>query len=349
VEWLDDNGATVSMSDYECRDAYLDQAGINRAPRISSHWEFILSPLVAYGSETEGPLRFRQIEYYRMPSMTYLAVHDLDRVDHATHLRLAHGSAPSHGNEPPFAEGFPADFEQRYCYDRFFARQRRPGFTRTRFMSCGHSFTMLVETGAPEALCNERGYLGQFRHQYFLLFLIAHFHKAALLMLSDRLVAAIKRLDPNMPVGMAEFRRRTHALHATFMRFTHRYWFTEVSDQPQARDLFALHRKHLGTEAMYADVREEIFDMVTYLDSDLLRRQSGSMHRLTVVTILGLIGTTGTGFLGMNLIAEADASLGDKLLYFGATTMVVVSLTALTIAFSKRFTVLFDRMSRDIK
>ena len=34
----------------------------------------------------------------------------------------------------------------------------------------------------------ERRLLAQFRHQYFLLFLIAHFHKAALLMLSDRLV-----------------------------------------------------------------------------------------------------------------------------------------------------------------
>ena len=31
----------------------------------------------------------------------------------------------------------------------------------------------------------ENGLLGQFRHQFFLLALIPHFHKAALLMLSD--------------------------------------------------------------------------------------------------------------------------------------------------------------------
>ena len=53
--------------------------------------------------------------------------------------------------------------------------------------------------------------------------------------------------------------------------------------------------------------------MVQYLDSDVLRRQSGTIHRLTAVTIVGLIGTIATGFLGMNLIAEADAPLHVKL------------------------------------
>ena len=39
--------------------------------------------------------------------------------------------------------------------------------------------------------------------------------------------------------------------------------------------------------------------------ADSLRRQANTVVRLTVVTILGLIGTITTGFLGMNLLAEA--------------------------------------------
>ena len=97
------------------------------------------------------------------------------------------------------------------------------------------------------------------------------------------------------------------------MRFTQRYWFTEISDQAQTRDLFRLQRMHLGNEDLYKELRNEIFDMVQYLDSDVLRRQSGTIHRLTAVTIAGLIGTIATGFLGMNLIAEADAPMPIKL------------------------------------
>ena len=38
--------------------------------------------------------------------------------------------------------------------------------------------------------------------------------------------------------------------------------------------------------------------------------------RLTVVTVFGLIGTITTGFLGMNLIAAADAPLTARAAFF---------------------------------
>jgi Mg2+ and Co2+ transporter CorA len=192
---------------------------------------------------------------------------------------------------------------------------------------------------------NERGLLGQFRHQYFLLFLISHFHKAALLMLSDRLVAAIKLLEVRSALSSASFRRETYRLQEAFMRFTQRYWFTEVSDQAQTRDLFRMQRAHLGNDDLYKELRNEIFDMVQYLDSDVLRRQSGTFHRLTAVTIIGLIGTTATGFLGMNLIDETGAPLLVKLGYFCIVAAAVTSLTIGVVVFSRSLTALLDRMS----
>ena len=41
--------------------------------------------------------------------------------------------------------------------------------------------------------------------------------------------------------------------------------------------------------------------------------QGEAVLRLTVVTIFGLIGTIVTGFLGMNLLAEADQPLAVKI------------------------------------
>ncbi len=86
----------------------------------------------------------------------------------------------------------------------------------------------------------ETGVLAQFRHQHFLLFLIAHFQKAALLMFADRLVHALRALDISDPESVKRFKRAIRQNFEIFLRFTHRYWFHEVADQAQAKALFHL-------------------------------------------------------------------------------------------------------------
>ena len=90
--------------------------------------------------------------------------------------------------------------------------------------------------------------LAQFRHQHFLLFLIAHFQKAALLMFSDRLAEALKHLDIADPDSIRRFKRAIRESFAGFLGFTHRYWFHEVSEQAQARALFRLCTTHLEVD-----------------------------------------------------------------------------------------------------
>ena len=92
-------------------------------------------------------------------------------------------------------------------------------------------------------------------------------------------------------------------------RFTHRYWFHAVSNQTQAHDLFALCRSHLDIDWLYDDIRQEIQEMSEFLENEALRRQADTVTRLTVVTTFGLIGTTVTGFLGMNILAWAEEPL----------------------------------------
>jgi hypothetical protein len=40
-----------------------------------------------------------------------------------------------------------------------------------------------------------------------------------------------------------------------------RYWFYEISNQAQTRELFDLTRAHLQLDARYAEVRDELQDM----------------------------------------------------------------------------------------
>jgi hypothetical protein len=345
VEWLSPAGDVLAVSDYEKRQKYLAFVCRHRAPCLASHWEFLLRPMALHHSDREGLIRYRQIEHYRMPLMAYLALEDSRTLTRGDYVRLALVAAPGDSATLPYSARYLQDFEWRYCFDRHWDDAQSLERANSRLLCSGHAFVMVGDAGSTFFTDCETGLLGQFRHQYFLLGLIAHFHKAALVMLSDRLALAISKLDIHCPDSVKRFKRDIRHAREIFLRFTHRYWFHEVSDQAQARDLFSMWSEHLGTGRLFNELHEEIQDMSEYLDADGIRRQANTIVRLTVVTTFGLIGTVATGFLGMNLIAEADQPLSVKLFYFLVVFVPIVALTFYTIAKSKRLSDFLDALS----
>ena len=360
VEWLDAHGSVMARSDSQQREIFMAHVAEHRAPRTAAHWAFMLRPLVADHADEPGELRYRQIEYYRMPLMGYLALDDPRALSRDDFIRLGlvtgagssdNGSLIDDGSSAaavdnttlPYGAEHLADFEQRYCYDRFWANAGTA--PNTRYLCSGHALVVIGDARSQFYGCRERGVLAQFRHQHFLLFLIAHFQKAALLMSSDRLVEALKNLDVGDSDSVRRFKRSIRSSFESFLRFTHRYWFHEVSEQAQVRALFRLCTTHLQIDPLYDEVKVRIADMNSYLDADSLRRQANTVVRLTVVTILGLIGTVTTGFLGMNLIAEADASRGTKILYFLLIFTFTTGLTFYTMTKSKGLSDFLDALS----
>jgi hypothetical protein len=344
AEWLDAKGAVLAASDLGERDRFLTFVGKHRAPYFASHWQFLLKPMVPDQSDEKGLLRYRQIEYSRMPLLAYLAMDDARSLSRADFVRLGLVTAPGASDALPYSEQYVRDFEARYCYDQYWNEQRT-GAPGTRFMACGHAFVMVGDAHDPFFTDADAGLLGQFRHQYFVLFLIPHFHKAALLMLSDRMVHALNRLDIRDPESIKGFKRIIRQLLEIFLRFTHRYWFHEISDQPQARELYRMTSNYLGADRLYEEIRTEIEDMSSYLESDTLRRQANTVVRLTVVTTFGLIGTVVTGFLGMNLLALAEAPMLERIAYFVVVLIPVTVLTFYTIVKSKRLSDFLEALS----
>ena len=341
VEWLSHAGEVLAVADYERREKYLAFVRQHRAPCIASHWEYLLEPMALHHSERKGAIRYRQIEHYRMPSLAYLALDGPTQLSRGDFARLALAAEAGDSSTLPYSEQYLADFEQRYCYDRHWDEH---GSSRrnTRFMCSSHGFVMVGNSNEKFFIDAETGLLCQFRHQYFLLGLIVYFHRAALLMLSDRLIVAISKLDIQQPDSIRQFKRAIRHTQEIFLRFTHRYWFHEVSEQVPVRDLFRRWSGQLGTDQLFAETREEIDDMSHYLERDNLRRQANTVVRLTVVTTFGLIGTVATGFLGMNLIAVADQPLLAKIVYFLAVFIPVMALTFYTIMKSKRLSDFLD-------
>jgi hypothetical protein len=341
VEFLSEQGDVLVASDYENRGKFLAQVCTKRAARVAAHWQFLLQPLVPHHSDLAGSLRYKQLEYYRMPQMALIAVKPGNELTRADYVRLAFASGPGDCAELPFSQRHLEDFEERYCYDRYFGQHNEIEWPQSRYMSCGHALVVTGSADNPFFVDPNHGCLNSFRHEHFLVFLIAHFHKAALLMFSDHPTGAMSRLDAHNKSTIPTFRAASRRALQTFLRFTHRYWFHSVSNQTQAHDIFALCRRHLETDRLFDDIRQEIHEMSAFLENEAMRRQSDTVTRLTVVTTLGLVGTTVTGFLGMNLLDWANQSTPWRLLAFTAVLVPTIVLTLITIAKSR---VLSDMM-----
>ena len=333
VEWLTATGEILAVSDYENRRKYLNFVCRHRSPNVAAHWDYLLRPLALYHSDREGMIRYRQIEYHRMPLLAYLSFDDPRSLSRGDFARLALITRSGPSDTLPYSAQELADFERRYCYDKFW-NPADPALG-SRYLCCGHAFVMVGQAGDRFFANRDTGLLGQFRHQYFLVNLIAHFHKAALMLFSEWLVMAISRLDIHDVESVKTFKREIRRIFETFLRFTHRYWFHEVSNQAQAKDLFRMLTGHLDTDRIYQDVSEAVKEMNQYLDSDGLRRQANTVVRLTVVTTLGLIATVLTGFLGMNIFDYASESFWIKLLIVMGVLIPTILLVFYGVAKSK--------------
>ena len=345
VAWQDAAGEVLASSDYEDRSAYLSHLGRYRAPKMAAHWEYLLSPLVLHHSSALGLMRYRQIEYHRMPVMAYLAVDDPFALSEEDFYRLGMVTKPGDGDALPYTRKVFEEFERNCCFDRFWVPERRHPSASTRMMCNGHAFVLLGMQGSEFFSDPNTGALGQFRHQYFLLGLIAHFHKASLLMFSDRLAVALANLNLQDVQSIRKFKRETRHLQEAFLRFNQRYWFREVSNQIISDQIYQMLHRHLEVSRLHQDVRDSIQSMSQYLENDDLRRQADTVVRLTVVTIFGLIGTTVTGFLGMNIFSLAEQSSAQRALYFGVVFIIMLILTFFTVAKSKGFAEFLDAVA----
>lgn len=349
VEWLDAAGRTLAESDADDKAKFLEFVCRRRAPCVAEHWAFLLRPLALDHADAAGEVRYRVLEHQRMPLLAWLALDDPDRLTRAEWARLAFAAGPAPKtaarDAPPFSDAFLQDFERRHCYDRYWGAAPASGLTSCRFTCDRHGVTLTGRDDDPFFTDAETGMLSRFRHEFFVAALIAYFQRAALLMVSDRLVAAVGELDIADTESVKNFKRSTRQMFEIFLRFTHRSWFAEVSNQGPTRDLFRMLSERLDTARLYHEVREEVQDMAGYIDADGLRRQANSVIRLTVVTVVGMIGTLATGFLGMNLIAAAEEPLGVRLAMFVATLVPVIGIIFYSVRKSKQLAEMLEALS----
>lgn len=263
-----------------------------KEPPPASHWRELLAPLLP---TDKAAVHLRQVVDERIPLMLYLSVDDPRTISRGDWVRLAMCDESGSG-ELPYGRGFLGDFEKQHCYDRHWITDENGVADPTaasRYLFSGYGF---VAVGG-----NENGFFTNplkehFRRHYFQLGLLAHFEYAALLAESKLLANATGK-------GVEEALKRV-------LEFTQKYWFVDVSNQVQAREMFALWRKHLNTEALYKQVLEEARAVADFQEAQGARRSADATTRLTVAALLIAVPTLATGFLGMNVLVDENSALG---------------------------------------
>ena len=341
VEFLDAQGQLLSASDYGDRDKYLSLVRDIKQTPLSLHWEALLKPMVpAYLGG--GVLQYYQIENKRIPIMSYLAFDEPRELTRGDVARIGFATKWGPSDTLPYSAKFLGDFEARHCYDRYWDADNATGGMNTRYTMCGPAFAMITKHGDA---C--RDLVQTFRHQFFQIGVIANFHKGALLNLSNRFSIAVERLRVGDYDSVRHFKQSVREALELFLRFNHRYWFHEISNQVLAADIYKRWSHQLGSDDLYAEVREEARDINEYLDADRTRRSSDNAQRLTVVSACGMVGTVATGFLGMNLFSHSEMGTWEKLAIFLLVFVPTITLTAYTVLISRRLATFMEALASE--
>ena len=228
-----------------------------------AHWSTLLQPF-STDINAQG-LVIHQFGDDRAATMSYLAIDQLKLINRGNWVRLCFSDAP--GNDKlPYAATFLKNFEEQYCYDRYWYEGEDVDGTDSpsRILNCGYSFSYIGSKKCRYFTNDNNGALATFNHIYSDMGMIAHFQRAALLSFSQRLSELVTR-DNSGQIILPD-NDKVQDMYRQFIEFTQNYWFDEISPQEQGQQLFAMWRKHLRIQELYDEVRQELKDLVDYLE-----------------------------------------------------------------------------------
>lgn len=311
-----------SAADFSPEDAIrgtevIQQVADRNVPPLHPAWLQLLSPLSIEGYERPGSVLLSQMGDDRAFAHLILGVDNAHDIERADWVRIAMADDPGDGY--PYAEDFLADFEQRHCYDRFF--QHGCADFSTRHLFSPYSYALVSSCAPPDRLGRDEfrdTYSNHGRRHYFQLALISYFQRTALLTLSERLSTALNLAGEDR----ANFYGACAAIEDDILRFTHRYWFEDISAQIQGQEIFDRFRDHLRTRALYDQITREVRQAneahSAYEQAQIAHHQSRIAEEqlridrgtkmLNRTVFVGLIASTATGFLGMNVFVAENFS-----------------------------------------
>jgi hypothetical protein len=115
---------------------------------------------------------------------------------------------------------------------------------------------------------------------YYQMAIIVLIQRAMLLHLSERVNELTKSFDygSNHERG---FYSRAAKLHGDFIKFTNKYWFTEISPQEQGIEMYRMWRKLLDHDYLYEKLKDELFELSEYVENRIEHETNQGIANIT--------------------------------------------------------------------
>ncbi|MEM9943145.1 MAG: hypothetical protein AAF939_16395, partial [Planctomycetota bacterium] len=300
-------------------------------PPIFSHWQSLfdrpdgthaIEPLQSAKDLESGKLYFQQLIDDRMPGMSFITVKDPDEIQQEDEDQLPGFDVPGFS----YAQETRDKERSQFTYRRF--RHKK-----TTYYCNGVSFALVC--GTKERFSTLL--IDHFRRHYTHLAVIAQYQHAALLYFFDQLAIVSRQMGledcdaENTPTG---WQARLTKLQQRFLKFKTRSFFTEVSNQIQPKELFALWYQNLGTGDLFERASATSRELYEVVENREVKRLSNAQMALSTVATWGLAVSIFLSFmaLGLSLFeswAGSTAADGKGMVAFGFAVVISFLLSAL--------------------
>jgi hypothetical protein len=256
---------------------------------VASWWAAVFAPVIGARAK-DGSQLLVQVVDERMPNATFLAVPQGETLSRGDRVRLCFADGPGWGlgYHRPFME----NFERDHHYDRF-------AHFGTDYYVSSYSFTTLVSTGIAPGTARAKAKFDfgldivqeHARRHYLRMFMITHVQRAILLACSNWINAAITGHDSLREAG---YRMAIDDLRQSFATFSQTAWFSNISNQEQPRELFALMQARAGSATLHDEVASELERARNILeDIDDEREAEAAIGLNAIAGVAALVGVPG--------------------------------------------------------
>ena len=139
------------------------------------------------------------------------------------------------------------------------------------------------------------------RKQYAQMAVLLLAQRASILRFSQRVSAISSEIKEMKSDKMKKISQKVSDLHAAYICFVNRMWFTEVSPQEQGIEMYEQAVQNMRLKEDMYDLKNEIKELHEYTSNALERETNSQMYILTILGALFLPLMLLTGFFGMNL------------------------------------------------
>jgi len=202
------------------------------------------------------------------------------------------------GPDYRYEEAFTTGQMRRQMYRRWSHQGTWYGFTSYSNITCTIGAFECDEHQLREGFLIHR----MFCTRYYLMAMIALFYRATLLDFSERTALVSRRLYRDQEDGRFDVEnvQLANDLRAEFLHFSNYWYFDELANKDEEMEHFLLQCREARIDDMKREIEEEIDKLNGSLHSYFQFRNTESINRLAMLSLILGAGAVVTGFFGMN-------------------------------------------------